>query len=170
MQTPKTPTLTQYPIIIIVDRFTRSHIDVCCMSRSSLSIRSYQETETFFRNISTKRTIRHNDNSNPFINPLLPISLQGTEPIKQSNTINPPTMRSLFLLVSAGLFFAGDFVSAIAATETSTASSTSTSTIEAPTKELRYVDRDVQSRRKNWDGFSVLLMSTLRSTIIITCL
>lgn len=65
-------------------------------------------------------------------------------------------MRSLILLVSAGLFFAGDFVSAI--TETETTSSISTSTIESTTKELHYVDRDVQSRRKNWDGFSILLM------------
>lgn len=64
-------------------------------------------------------------------------------------------MRNFFLLI-AGLFLAGNV----------SASTESTTTIEAQTidnessfEELHF-DRDVQSRRKEWDMFGVLLMST----------
>jgi len=73
-------------------------------------------------------------------------------------------IRSLFRLACAGLFLAGDVV--LAAAETAP----TTSTFEAASAEnhrginhhhhheLRYVDIDTQSRRKDWDVFGVLLM------------
>jgi len=62
-------------------------------------------------------------------------------------------MRSLFILAIVGLFVAGDiFVSA----ETTTRTLMESQDIEF--QELHYVDMDVQSRRKDWDVFGLMLM------------
>ena len=66
-------------------------------------------------------------------------------------------MRNFFFLAVASLFLAGDnFVSA----SSKESVSMEAPKIESEGAELNYVDRDVQSRRKDWDIFSTLLMST----------
>jgi len=75
-------------------------------------------------------------------------------------------MRSLFFLAISSLFLVGDLVSAATEIETAAEAKAASSTIEAITtdeqkidySDLHIVDRDVQSRRKDWDIFGVLLM------------
>lgn len=63
-------------------------------------------------------------------------------------------MRNFFFLAVASLFLAGDnFVSA----SLEEASLIENEAVASP--EFNLVDRDVQSRRKDWDIFSTLLMS-----------
>ena len=73
-------------------------------------------------------------------------------------------MLNFFRIASAGLFLAGNLV--FAATETTSSSSTlEINSVESRNgvidNELHSIDIDAQSRRKNWDVFGVLLMSTL---------
>ncbi len=67
-------------------------------------------------------------------------------------------MRNFLFLAVASLFLAGDnFVSA--SFEESVSPLIENGAAAAST-EVNHVDRDVQSRRKDWDIFSTLLMST----------
>ncbi len=68
-------------------------------------------------------------------------------------------MRSLFILAIASLFMAGDFF-------VSAETNTMLESQDTQFQELHYVDMDVQSRRKDWDIFGMMLMSTLRNWML----
>ena len=76
-------------------------------------------------------------------------------------------LRTLIHLACLGLLLANDHVLAAAET-TIEASTVEVASVEndnhgISNNEPHYIDIDVQSRRKDWDVFGVLLMSTLRT-------